>query len=160
MLIARKAQAVDEAASFPRLGGSDSRRWSSQRSRSPPAPGRDRRRASVVHASRRVSSPTSRDFYDGELPAHHEHLRDVVAQATVHGYTVAFWWAAAIFAAGAIVCRLVVRRGAPKLEPDASPALAVGHEGFPHHVSTNHDPDCGHSALTPCPGRAERRPRR
>jgi hypothetical protein len=55
----------------------------------------------------------------------------VVAQATVHGYTVAFWWAAAIFAAGAIVCRLVVRRGAPKLEPDASPALAVGHEGPP-----------------------------
>jgi hypothetical protein len=36
----------------------------------------------------------------------------VVAQATVHGDTVAFWWAAAIFAAGAIVCGLVVRSGA------------------------------------------------
>jgi EmrB/QacA subfamily drug resistance transporter len=49
----------------------------------------------------------------------------VVAQATVHGYTVAFWWAAAIFAAGAIVCGLVLRSGAPKLEPDATPALAA-----------------------------------
>ena len=31
------------------------------------------------------------------------------AQATVHGYTVAFWWAAAIFAVGAIVCGLLLR---------------------------------------------------
>jgi hypothetical protein len=49
----------------------------------------------------------------------------VVAQATVHGYTVAFWCAAAIFAAGAIMCGLLLRSGAPKLEPDASPALAA-----------------------------------
>jgi hypothetical protein len=48
-----------------------------------------------------------------------------VAQATVHGYTVAFWWAAAIFAAGAIACGLLLRSGAPKPEPDASPALAA-----------------------------------
>jgi hypothetical protein len=49
----------------------------------------------------------------------------VVAQATVHGYTAAFWWAAAIFAAGAIVCSLLLRSGAPEPEPEASPALAA-----------------------------------
>jgi EmrB/QacA subfamily drug resistance transporter len=31
-----------------------------------------------------------------------------VATATVHGYTVAFWWSAAIFAAGALVCGLML----------------------------------------------------
>jgi sugar phosphate permease len=41
----------------------------------------------------------------------------VVASATVHGYTTAFWWAAAIFAAGAAVCGLLLRSGAPALEP-------------------------------------------
>jgi hypothetical protein len=49
----------------------------------------------------------------------------VVAQATVHGYTTAFWCSAAIFAAGAIVCGLVLRSGAPAAQPEASPALAA-----------------------------------
>jgi EmrB/QacA subfamily drug resistance transporter len=48
---------------------------------------------------------------------------DVVAQAAVHGYTTAFWWAAAIFAAGAVVCALLLRGGAPQLEPSAEPVL-------------------------------------
>jgi hypothetical protein len=48
----------------------------------------------------------------------------LVAKATVHGYTAAAWWAAAIFAAGAIVCGLLLRSGAPGPEPHASPALA------------------------------------
>jgi hypothetical protein len=47
----------------------------------------------------------------------------VVAQATVHGYDVAFWSAAAIFAAGAIVCGLLLRGGAPELQPDATAAI-------------------------------------
>jgi EmrB/QacA subfamily drug resistance transporter len=41
----------------------------------------------------------------------------VVASAAVHGYTTAFWWAAAIFAAGAVVCGLLLRSGAPALAP-------------------------------------------
>jgi EmrB/QacA subfamily drug resistance transporter len=49
---------------------------------------------------------------------------DVVAQATVHGYTDAFWWAAAFFAAGALACGLLLRGGAPQLGPDATPAFA------------------------------------
>jgi EmrB/QacA subfamily drug resistance transporter len=42
------------------------------------------------------------------------------AQAAVHGYTTAFWWAAGILAAGAIVTRLLFERGhrtAPAHEP-------------------------------------------
>ena len=41
----------------------------------------------------------------------------VVAEATVHGYTSAFWWAAAIFAAGAVICGVLFLPGAPQLEP-------------------------------------------
>jgi EmrB/QacA subfamily drug resistance transporter len=41
----------------------------------------------------------------------------VAAQAAVHGYTTAFWWAAAIFAAGAAVCGLLLRSRAPSLQP-------------------------------------------
>ncbi len=46
----------------------------------------------------------------------------VEAVATVHGYTTAFWWAAAIFAAGAAVCGLLLRRGDTLLK--AVPASA------------------------------------
>jgi EmrB/QacA subfamily drug resistance transporter len=48
----------------------------------------------------------------------------VVAHAAVHGYTTAFWWAEAIFAAGAIVSGLLLRSGAPRLERAAEPVLA------------------------------------
>jgi EmrB/QacA subfamily drug resistance transporter len=41
------------------------------------------------------------------------------AEAAVHGYTVTFWWAAAILAAGAIVTALLFER---------RPAVAPGHE--------------------------------
>jgi EmrB/QacA subfamily drug resistance transporter len=36
------------------------------------------------------------------------HLADL---ALVHGYTTAFWWTAAIFAAGAVICGTLLRRG-------------------------------------------------
>jgi EmrB/QacA subfamily drug resistance transporter len=36
------------------------------------------------------------------LSSHHG--ADLAGKATVHGYTVAFWWSAAIFVAGALVC--------------------------------------------------------
>jgi EmrB/QacA subfamily drug resistance transporter len=35
----------------------------------------------------------------------------VRAQATLHGYTTAFWWSAAIFGAGAVICGLLLRPG-------------------------------------------------
>jgi EmrB/QacA subfamily drug resistance transporter len=49
---------------------------------------------------------------------------DVAAQAAVHGYTTAFWWAAAIFAIGAVASALLLRAGAPELDPEAEPVLA------------------------------------
>ncbi|HEU5266100.1 MAG TPA: MFS transporter [Jatrophihabitans sp.] len=49
---------------------------------------------------------------------------DVVqANAAIHSYTVAFWWAAAIFAVGAVLSALVLRPGVPQIEPDREPAL-------------------------------------
>jgi len=48
----------------------------------------------------------------------------VQADAAIHSYTVAFWWAAAIFAAGAVVCGLILKSGKPDpADPDATPAI-------------------------------------
>ena len=50
----------------------------------------------------------------------------VAAQAAVHGYTVAFWWAAGIFVVGAVVSGTLLRPGAATaLVGDAQPAVAV-----------------------------------
>jgi EmrB/QacA subfamily drug resistance transporter len=48
----------------------------------------------------------------------------VVAHATVHGYTVAFWWAAAFFAAGAVICGRLLHGGPPQLVGEPSPVPA------------------------------------
>jgi EmrB/QacA subfamily drug resistance transporter len=49
----------------------------------------------------------------------------VQANAAIHSYTVAFWWAAAIFAAGAVICGLILRGGKPEpADPDAMPVIA------------------------------------
>jgi EmrB/QacA subfamily drug resistance transporter len=48
----------------------------------------------------------------------------LVADAAVHGYTTAFWWAAAIFAAGAVVCGLLLRPGPPRFQLSAEPVPA------------------------------------
>jgi EmrB/QacA subfamily drug resistance transporter len=54
---------------------------------------------------------------------------DVAAAAEVHGYTTAFWVAAVIIAAGAVVVGATLRGGAPKpaAQPGAEPAPAVAH---------------------------------
>ncbi len=52
---------------------------------------------------------------------------EALAQAAVHGYTTAFFWSAAIFAVGAVVCGSLLRPGVQaqaRLAPDAVPALA------------------------------------
>jgi EmrB/QacA subfamily drug resistance transporter len=50
---------------------------------------------------------------------------DVLREAAVHGYTTAFWWAAGIFAIGALVCGSLLRPGArPELAHGAEPAAA------------------------------------
>jgi EmrB/QacA subfamily drug resistance transporter len=49
----------------------------------------------------------------------------VAAQAAVHGYTVAFWWAAGIFGLGAVVAGVLLRPGVAVGAPEAQPAVAV-----------------------------------
>jgi len=48
---------------------------------------------------------------------------DVAAQAAVHGYTTAFWWAAAIFAIGAVASGLLFRSGVTEVDPNAEPVM-------------------------------------
>ena len=50
----------------------------------------------------------------------------VAAQAAVHGYTVAFWWAAGIFLFGALVAGTLLRPGtAVATVGEPQPAAAV-----------------------------------
>ena len=48
----------------------------------------------------------------------------VQANAQIHSYTTAFWWAAGIFAVGAVICGLILKPGKPDpADPDAMPAV-------------------------------------
>jgi hypothetical protein len=58
-------------------------------------------------------------FASGRVPT-----PDVLANAAVHGYTVAFWVSAAIFALGALVCGSLLPKGAVEVDPQAEPVLA------------------------------------
>ena len=58
----------------------------------------------------------------------------LVQQSLVHGYTVGFWWAAGIFAVGALVCGTLLRPGPlyPRQAPPAAPAEpGAVHSGSP-----------------------------
>jgi hypothetical protein len=52
----------------------------------------------------------------------------LAAQAAVHGYTTAFWWAAGIFAVGAVICGalLTTRSVEVAQAPAGEPAFAHG----------------------------------
>jgi EmrB/QacA subfamily drug resistance transporter len=48
----------------------------------------------------------------------------VLNEAAVHSYIVAFWWAAGVFAFGAVVCGLILRPGKPDpADPNAAPVV-------------------------------------
>jgi EmrB/QacA subfamily drug resistance transporter len=47
----------------------------------------------------------------------------VLAQAALHSYATAYWWAAGFFAAGMVVCGVLYRRGAPEPGADGAPAV-------------------------------------
>jgi hypothetical protein len=49
----------------------------------------------------------------------------LAGQALVHGYTTGFWWVAGIFAAGALICCTLLRRGPLSAPASASAALAA-----------------------------------
>jgi EmrB/QacA subfamily drug resistance transporter len=48
----------------------------------------------------------------------------LIAHATVHGYTTAFAWSAALFAVGAVLAAVVFRRGVPQAAPATEPVFA------------------------------------
>ncbi|WP_432524525.1 MFS transporter [Kineococcus sp. SYSU DK006] len=47
-----------------------------------------------------------------------------VVQAALAGYHTAFWWSAALFAAGAVAAGMLLERGVPVHDPDAAPVIA------------------------------------
>jgi EmrB/QacA subfamily drug resistance transporter len=51
------------------------------------------------------------------------HTASVAAHAAVHGYTTAFWWAAGLFFAGAILTALVLKPGVQQTSLRPEPAL-------------------------------------
>ncbi len=46
----------------------------------------------------------------------------LVSLALVHGYHTAFWWSASIFAAGAVICGALLRRGPLTAAQPSQPA--------------------------------------
>jgi hypothetical protein len=59
----------------------------------------------------------------------HAHLGGAAAavarHASMHGYIVAFWWSAGIFALGVVVCGLLLRGVVAEFDPNAEPVLAL-----------------------------------
>ncbi|GAA4066322.1 hypothetical protein GCM10022233_46600 [Streptomyces shaanxiensis] len=47
----------------------------------------------------------------------------VLAQASLEGYSTAYWWSAVFFAVGLVVSVVLYRRGAPAQDPDAAPVV-------------------------------------
>ncbi len=52
------------------------------------------------------------------IAAHLTEAKGAVAQASVHGYTTAFWWSAGIFAVGALLCGVLLLPQVPVMDPD------------------------------------------
>jgi hypothetical protein len=49
----------------------------------------------------------------------------VAANAAIHSYTTSFWWAAGIFALGAVLSAIVLRSGVPVYDDEASGAVVL-----------------------------------
>src|SRR5215211_1427081 len=66
-----------------------------------------------------LSASAASSYLAGKQPG-----PEAAVQAAVHGYTTAFWWAAAIFTVGAVASALLLRAGAPALDPKAEPEVS------------------------------------
>jgi MFS family permease len=53
----------------------------------------------------------------------HPHLPSYLTAATLHGYAVAFWWAAGFFGVGAVLTFFLLESGVPDFEGDLVPLL-------------------------------------
>jgi len=72
-----------------------------------------------------IASGAVTSYLAGKQPT-----RLVQAQATLHGYTTGFWWSAGIFAAGAVICGLLLRPG----KVAAQPGTGAGSDSEAVHV--------------------------
>lgn len=61
------------------------------------------------------------------LTDHAPPTRSATAQAAIHGYHTAFWWAAGIFLAGSITCALLLRPGRQETGPQGRGDLTAAH---------------------------------
>jgi len=77
-----------------------------------------------------VATSSTTDYIEGH--AQGRPTLPLIHVATVHGYTTAFWWCAGIFAAGAVICGSLMRRG-PLQAPAAAP---VGKPSEPETART------------------------
>jgi EmrB/QacA subfamily drug resistance transporter len=55
--------------------------------------------------------------------ASHVASANLKAMSLVHSYTTAFWWSAAIFGVGAVICFALLRPGVQQIDPNAAPAV-------------------------------------
>jgi EmrB/QacA subfamily drug resistance transporter len=67
-----------------------------------------------------LAADAATSFLAGKTPS-----QQLLAEASIHSYTTAFVWSAAIFAVGAVVSGLLLRPGVPSIDPDAAPAIHV-----------------------------------
>jgi EmrB/QacA subfamily drug resistance transporter len=66
------------------------------------------------------------------------------AAAAVHGYTTAFWWTAAIFAGGGIICGMILRWGPLTRQPQArQPDGRAGQRQMPAAAQAQGEPGQG-----------------
>ncbi|MFF3505363.1 MFS transporter [Streptomyces sp. NPDC003247] len=65
-----------------------------------------------------LAAGAATDFLSGKTPT-----PEVVAQSALESYSTAYTWSAVFFAAGAIICGLLFRPGAPQQDADAAPAV-------------------------------------
>jgi sugar phosphate permease len=68
-----------------------------------------------------LAASAATDYLSGRVPG-----PEVLQQAAVDGYTTAFWWAAAIFAVGALVCGSLLRPGVRAAPAHGAPEPAAG----------------------------------
>ncbi len=76
-----------------------------------------------------LAASAATDYLSGRVPG-----PEVLQQAAVDGYTTAFWWAAAIFAIGALVCGSLLRPGARPEPLEPEPASEARPDAEPEQV--------------------------
>ncbi|MFL5846615.1 MAG: MFS transporter [Solirubrobacteraceae bacterium] len=80
--------------------------------------------SAMVNTSQQVGGSVGTAFLSTMANSAASGFSGTAAEASVHGFTTAFWWAAGIFAFGAIVAGFVIERGVPQHAPIGEPAMA------------------------------------